>query len=291
MHEGGWNSSRGGSSDGRYNNSGCSRRSCCCWSGDTEIKQWGLVHYFHLRLVFLWGRSRSNTMAYDLTKQEASARANVVLLSMNNIGQLREAKPLWWWCYSMMHIMLLLHWEEESLNWWWWWRKHNGLINSGLKIGLVHRSSGRIRHHIGESNGEHLGGRYYKLFWGRFLRRWRWWGWGCSSSGLRERSGSMMILINKVVMVVQVLWWWVLEMAKLVLAPGLAVLEPIEDIGITHLPILLQLCPYLPYLIPRRIHHSRVEYSLQYSDLLRFRVPPWLWLWTSLFTTTTSYKV
>jgi len=85
----------------------------------------------------------------------------------------------------------------------------------------------------------------------------------------------------------KILVLWVLEMVKLVFAPWFAVLKPIENICITHLAIPLQLCPYLSYLIPRRVHHSWVGYSFQNANLLRLWIPPWLWFRTSLFTTRT----
>lgn len=67
-------------------------------------------------------------------------------------------------------------------------------------------------------------------------------------------------------------------------APRLAVLEPVEHVGIAHLAVLLQLGSDPPDLIPWRVHHPRVEYSLQDPYLLRLRVPPWLWLRTPLLT-------
>lgn len=80
-----------------------------------------------------------------------------------------------------------------------------------------------------------------------------------------------------------------LEVAVLVLASGLAVLEPVEDIGITDLTILLQLGSDLSNLIAWRVHHARVKDGLQDANLLRLRIPPWLGLRTTLFTTWHCY--
>lgn len=82
-----------------------------------------------------------------------------------------------------------------------------------------------------------------------------------------------------------------LEVAVLVLASGLAVLEPVEDIGIADLAILLQLGSDLSNLISWWVHHARVEDLLQYANLLRLRVPPWLWLRAALFTTWHCYTL
>ncbi|KAF7840308.1 WUSCHEL-related homeobox 9 [Senna tora] len=154
---------------------------------DTETKMWVwvlvlVVHYFHAFFLFL--RFLYNSMlVHHLTKQETSARPNILLmimmmrLSMNHIRELREAKPLSH--SSSSTIIIMVHWEEERV------------IMIRVKIGVV-------------------------------------------------------VVIDRST----------LEVAKLVLASGLAVLEPVEDIGITHLTILLKLSSDLPYLIPWRVHHS-----------------------------------
>jgi hypothetical protein len=66
--------------------------------------------------------------------------------------------------------------------------------------------------------------------------------------------------------------------AQLVLGAGLAVLEPIEEVGITDLVVLLQAHADAGDLLARRIDHAGVEDGLQNPDLLRPGVPPGLWI-------------
>lgn len=47
-----------------------------------------------------------------------------------------------------------------------------------------------------------------------------------------------------------------LEVALLVLASGLAVLEPVEDVGIADLTVLLKLYSDLSNLVAWRVHHA-----------------------------------
>lgn len=74
-------------------------------------------------------------------------------------------------------------------------------------------------------------------------------------------------------------------MSLLMLASGLAVLEPVEDIGITHLTVFLQLGSDLPYLVSGRVHHTRIEDGLKDPDLLWLGVPTRLRLGAAFFTT------
>lgn len=76
-----------------------------------------------------------------------------------------------------------------------------------------------------------------------------------------------------------------LKVPLLVLAPGLAVLEPVEDVGIAHLTVFLQLGSDLPYLVAGRVHHTRIEDGFEDPDLLRLRVPSGLRLRAALFAT------
>jgi hypothetical protein len=62
--------------------------------------------------------------------------------------------------------------------------------------------------------------------------------------------------------------------ARLVLGSGLAVLEPVEDVGVADGAVLLQAEADARDLVARRVHHAGVEDGLQDSDLLRPRVPP-----------------
>ena len=161
----------------------------------------------------------------------------------------------------------LLHWEEERF-------RQN--LTVGLKIGLVHWGSWWIRNisNIWKAHGVVL----VKWCFGRRFFRRRWWGWWCSSSSWSKRCNW------KVVLGLLGLVFWVLEVAELVLASWFSVLEPVKDIGITYLTILLQLSPDLSYLIPWRVHHARVENCFKYPNLLRFWIPSWFWLRTAFFT-------
>lgn len=76
----------------------------------------------------------------------------------------------------------------------------------------------------------------------------------------------------------------VLKVSELVFASGFPVLEPVKDVGITHLSVLLQLSSDLPYLVSGRVHHPRVEDGFQDSNLFGFRVPSRLRLRAPLFT-------
>jgi hypothetical protein len=62
--------------------------------------------------------------------------------------------------------------------------------------------------------------------------------------------------------------------AELVLGAGLAVLEPVEDVGVGDVAVLLQPEPDAPDLVARRVDHAGVEDPLEDPDLLRSRVPP-----------------
>jgi hypothetical protein len=62
--------------------------------------------------------------------------------------------------------------------------------------------------------------------------------------------------------------------AALVLGARLAVLEPVEDVGVADRAVLLQAQADARDLVARRVHHARVEDGLQDPDLLRPRVPP-----------------
>ena len=70
----------------------------------------------------------------------------------------------------------------------------------------------------------------------------------------------------------------------LVFGARLAILEPVEDVGVAHLTVLLELGSDLSDLIAGRVDHARVEDGLQDPDLLRLRVPPGFWLRRSFFT-------
>jgi hypothetical protein len=62
--------------------------------------------------------------------------------------------------------------------------------------------------------------------------------------------------------------------AELVLGAGLAVLEPVEDVGVGDVAVLLQPEPDAPDLVARRVDNTGVEDPLEDPDLLRPRVPP-----------------
>lgn len=83
--------------------------------------------------------------------------------------------------------------------------------------------------------------------------------------------------------IVEVLLFGVLEVSELVFASGFPVLEPVKDVGVANLAVLLQLGSDLPYLVPRRVHHPRVEDRFQDPNLLRFRIPSRLRLGAPLF--------
>lgn len=147
----------------------------------------------------------------------------------------------------------LLHREEE---------RFGKNLTVGLEIGMVGRHILRIRN-IWKA---HWGGVLVVCFGRWFLGR----GW----RGWRRGSDSWRV----------VLAFWVLEMAELVLASWFPVLEPVEDVGVTDLTVLLQLSSDLPYLVSWRVHHAGVENCFKYANLLRLRIPPWLWLRRAFFT-------
>jgi hypothetical protein len=62
--------------------------------------------------------------------------------------------------------------------------------------------------------------------------------------------------------------------AAFVFGARLAVLEPVEDVGVADGAVLLQAQADARDLVARRVHHARVEDGLQDPDLLRPRVPP-----------------
>src|SRR4051812_11327462 len=64
--------------------------------------------------------------------------------------------------------------------------------------------------------------------------------------------------------------------AELVLGAGLAVLEPVEDVGVGDVAVLLQPEPDAADLVARRVDHAGVEDRLQDPNLLWPRVPSWL---------------
>jgi hypothetical protein len=73
--------------------------------------------------------------------------------------------------------------------------------------------------------------------------------------------------------------------AQLVLGAGLAVLEPVEDVGVADLAVLLQAHADAGDLVVWRIDHAGVEDGLQNPDLLRPGVPLGLWIRGPLFAT------
>lgn len=74
------------------------------------------------------------------------------------------------------------------------------------------------------------------------------------------------------------------EVAAFMFAPRFPVLEPVEDVGITNLSILLKLGSDFPDFVSRWIHHSRIKNGFKDPDLFWFWVPSRLWFRASLFT-------
>lgn len=150
-----------------------------------------------------------------------------------------------------------------------------------LKAGLVDRPCRRIGHidNIWRTQRESLD---------RSCSGWRFLGWGRrrGRSGYGSGNGR-----DHLIGLLGLLLLWVLDVAELVFASWFSVLEPVKDVGVTNLPILLQLSPDSSYLVPGRIHHARVENWFQYANLLRFWVPPRLWLWAAFFTSRNCCKI
>lgn len=67
-------------------------------------------------------------------------------------------------------------------------------------------------------------------------------------------------------------------MAQLKLAAGLAVLKPVEDVGVADVAVDLELIADAADLIAGRIHGAGVENGFQDPNLFGFRIPARFWL-------------